>query len=73
MPVTGSGGTVLVDRSRCLGHGVCVGLAVGVFDLDDAGLAVVRDALTPDDLLLAVRAERRCPQKAITVNIPSTT
>lgn len=62
---------IAVDRTLCRGYAVCVGIAGAVFDLDDDGLAFVREGLTSDSLNLARRAERRCPQKAITVNVPT--
>ena len=38
---------VSVDRVRCCGYAVCVGLSPEVFDLDEDGLARVRDRRRP--------------------------
>lgn len=59
---------VSVDRGRCCGYAVCVGLCPEVFDLDDDGLArIVIDAV-PVELEAAVRhAEASCPEAAIVV------
>ena len=58
---------VEVDSGRCQGHARCNVMCPEVFDLDDAGYAVVRDAHVPaaleDDVLDAVA---NCPEQAIT-------
>ena len=57
---------VLVDRDLCEANGVCAGLAPGVFDLDDDGIAIVLDATAaPDDKI--VLAAQGCPTQAIAV------
>ncbi len=55
-----------VDRARCIGSGVCVRIAPGVFELDDEGVAVVVDAkaATRGELLAAAET---CPTFAIHV------
>jgi ferredoxin len=67
-PTTGQWLDVSVDRGRCCGYAVCVGLCPEVFDLDDDGLAsIVIDAI-PVELETAVRhAAASCPEAAITV------
>ena len=59
---------VSVDRGRCCGYAVCVGLCPEVFDLDEDGLArIVIDAV-PIKLEAAVRhAAASCPEAAIIV------
>ena len=59
---------VSVDRGRCCGYAVCVGVCPEVFDLDDDGLAhIVTDAV-PIEFEAAVRhAEASCPEAAIIV------
>lgn len=72
-PIPGQSLDVSVDRGRCCGYAVCVGLCPEVFDLDDDGLArIVIDSI-PVELEAAVRhAEASCPEAAITVtNGPS--
>ncbi len=53
-----------VDRTRCIGSGVCVRIAPDVFELDDEGVAVVIDsqAATRSELLAAAET---CPTFAI--------
>ncbi len=57
---------ISIDREKCMGSGNCVYWAPQVFDLDDAGMAiVVGDPLDDDERVhLAVR---NCPTEAITV------
>lgn len=57
---------VSVDEDVCAGHGICLGLAPEVFDLDDDGYAVVLVAEVPDEQVEAVRkAVQQCPTGAI--------
>jgi ferredoxin len=58
--------TVEVDRSRCLGTGVCCFYAPSTFDLDEEGRSTVVDPDgDPDD---AVRnAVEACPTRALTI------
>ena len=53
-----------VDRNLCIGSGICVDTAPGVFQLDDSMVAVVLDmkAASPDTLWEAARG---CPTDAI--------
>ena len=50
---------VSIDRGRCCGYAVCVGLCPEVFDLDDDGLARIVLDTVPVELESAVRARRR--------------
>lgn len=60
--------SVEVDRKKCQGHGQCVAMASGLFELDDDGFAVVLKAsLGTEDLLAAQDAEDSCPEQAITL------
>ncbi len=52
----------VIDDGACAGHGDCVAIAPGVFELED--VAVVAGS-GPDDLILA--AAEACPSLAITV------
>lgn len=57
---------VEIDRDACMGSGNCVWEAVGVFELDDDGIAAVADvSAAPEDTI--VSAARNCPAKAISV------
>ncbi len=59
---------VSVDRVRCCGYAVCVGLCPEVFDLDDDGLARIVIDFIPLELEASVRhAEASCPEAAIIV------
>ncbi len=55
-----------IDRDRCMGSGNCVYEAVGAFDLDDDGVAMVVDPEAVDEATL-LSAARNCPTQAITV------
>lgn len=60
---------VKVDGTKCHGHNRCVALAPEVFDVDDAGLAVVTQDPVPADQEQRVRrAELACPERAITLD-----
>ena len=59
---------VEVDADCCGGFGQCVVLCPDVFELTDAGYAVVLLPEVPSELEAIVReAEQRCPTHAITV------
>jgi len=62
---------VVVDRSKCTGEGICVGIAPAVFELDDEGIAVVVDPEGAERETI-VEAAESCPSAAITVVEPST-
>lgn len=62
------GWSVHVDRTRCLGCGVCVAYAPGSFTQDGAGLAVLCDP--PVDSLDEIRtAVDSCPTGALSLAI----
>lgn len=57
---------VEVDRDRCEGNAVCVGLAPELFELDDDDYAVVlADPVPADQEELAERAIAECPRAAL--------
>jgi ferredoxin len=57
---------VEVDRDRCEGNAVCVGIAPDLFDLDDDDYAVVKqDPVAPDQEDLAEQAINECPRAAL--------
>jgi ferredoxin len=57
---------VTVDEDRCAGHGMCLTLCPGVFDLSDDGWAIADPAEVPADLEAAAReAIENCPERAI--------
>ena len=57
---------ITVDRDVCIGAASCVGVAPGVFELDDEYKSVVKDpgGETPETIRQAAAA---CPVGAITV------
>jgi ferredoxin len=58
---------VEVDRDRCEGNAVCVGIAPNLFDLDEEDYAVVlTDPVPPDQEQLALQAIAECPRAALT-------
>ena len=57
---------VEVDRDRCEGNAVCVGISPDVFDLDDEDYAVVKqDPISPEMEDLAEQAIAECPRAAL--------
>lgn len=57
---------VKVDRDRCEGNAICVGIAPDLFDLDDDEYAVLKvDVIPPDQEELASRAVAECPRAAL--------
>ncbi|MGW1377835.1 ferredoxin [Streptomyces sp. NPDC002446] len=65
--------TVSIDRDRCVGAGMCVLTAPGVFDQDDEdGRVLLLTADPPADRTSAARsAAGFCPAQAITVTDPT--
>ncbi|OBI32464.1 ferredoxin [Mycobacterium sp. E2238] len=57
---------VIVDRDRCEGNAVCMGIAPDIFDLDDDDYAVVKlDHIPADQEQLAEQAIAECPRAAL--------
>jgi ferredoxin len=57
---------VKVDRDRCEGNAVCLGIAPDIFDLDDEDYAVVKaDPVPADQEALAEQAIVECPRAAL--------
>jgi ferredoxin len=57
---------VEVDRDRCEGNAVCLGVAPDIFDLDDEDYAVVKlDPVPVDQEELAEQAIAECPRAAL--------
>ncbi|MDG2907997.1 MAG: ferredoxin [Acidimicrobiales bacterium] len=67
-PARGPMARVIVDRSRCTGHGRCYVLSPDVFESDDDGYCTTDLAEVPADLLeQAERGAANCPEEAITL------
>ena len=57
---------VKVDRHRCEGNAVCLGIAPDIFDLDDEDYAVVKtDPIPTDQEELAEQSIAECPRAAL--------
>lgn len=57
---------VKVDRDRCEGNAVCLGIAPDIFDLDDEDYAVVKTDPIPDGQEdLAEQSIAECPRAAL--------
>jgi ferredoxin len=57
---------VEVDRDRCEGNAVCVGIAPDLFDLDDEDYAVLKvDEIPAGQEDLAEQAIAECPRAAL--------
>lgn len=57
---------VVVDRDRCEGNAVCVGIAPDLFELDDDDYVVVtKDPIPADAEARAEQAIAECPRAAL--------
>ena len=57
---------VEVDRDRCEGNAVCVGIAPDLFKLDDEDYVMVtKDPIPADREALAEQAIAECPRAAL--------
>jgi ferredoxin len=57
---------VEVDRDRCEGNAVCVGIAPDLFDLDDDDYAVIKADPVPEGQEdLAEQSIAECPRAAL--------
>jgi ferredoxin len=57
---------VVVDRTRCQGHGLCALFAPELFSLDDGGYSVVGEMTVPAGFVdVARRVADNCPERAI--------
>ena len=60
--------TIVVDRGRCTGIGICESISPDRFEVDDDGTLIVRDDLvTPDTLAEIEDAVRSCPAAALSL------
>lgn len=57
---------IAVNSATCIGSAQCVRLAAGVFDLDDAGRAIVVDSSAAAEDVIAEAAEA-CPTGSIRI------
>ncbi|NVN53497.1 ferredoxin [Mycolicibacterium hippocampi] len=57
---------VEVDRDRCEGNAVCVGIAPDLYELDDEDYAVVKlDPVPAEEEALAEQSIAECPRAAL--------
>lgn len=57
---------IIVDRDRCEGNAVCVGIAPDLFELDDDDYVVVtKDPIPADRVAAAEQAIAECPRAAL--------
>ncbi|WP_433389406.1 ferredoxin [Micromonospora sp. KLBMP9576] len=66
MSATGERWRVQVDRTRCIGSGICAGTAPAHFVLRDGLSHPLAERVAPDDTL--VDAADSCPVEAIVVS-----
>ncbi len=58
---------VVVDRDRCEGNAVCVGIAPDLFELDEQDYVIVtKDPIPADQEAQAEQAIAECPRAALT-------
>lgn len=59
---------VIVNKDKCLGCGMCVGICPGIFDFDDDGLAKAdNDKINSENKNIVNEAIDSCPVGAIEV------
>lgn len=58
---------VCIDKSGCIGCGLCAGTCPEVFEMDAEGLAQVLAQPTPETVECAKEAAEGCPATVITV------
>jgi ferredoxin len=59
---------VVVDRSRCVGTGICESTAPAVFEIDDDGRLVIEECdVAPDRLDPVHAAVANCPTQALSL------
>ena len=58
-----------VDQRLCSGHARCAAVAPEIFTLDDNGyISFSEKEVSPDQLALARRGARACPERALTLD-----
>lgn len=60
--------SVRIDRHLCVGFGDCLDVAPDVFELDDDGIAVVREGTGPVTRERLMAACESCPVDAMTLH-----
>lgn len=60
---------IVIDPTRCRGHGTCVALLARHLELDPWHFPLVTDPIVTDDLDAARHAEHLCPELAFHVVI----
>jgi len=59
---------VKADNRLCSGHARCAAVAPEIFTLDDNGyIGFTEKEITPEQLPLARRGVRACPERALTL------
>jgi ferredoxin len=59
---------VVVNRTRCIGIGICESIAEEYFEVnDDGSLTVLQESVSSDDLGLVREAVLGCPGRALTL------
>ncbi len=54
---------IIIDRRKCTGEALCVGIAPEVFDLDEEGIAIVIDPEGADEETLIEAVEKLVRRK----------
>jgi len=59
---------IVVDRSRCIGTGICESIAADVFEVrDDGTLELLTDEVADTDRERMEQAVARCPTAALSI------
>jgi ferredoxin len=59
--------SVELDATACCGSGLCAAIAPDAFQLDPAGIAVIRDGAAASDRAALLKAARNCPTLCISL------
>ena len=60
--------TIVVDRNRCTGIGICESVSPERFEVDDDGTLIVHDDLVTPDIRADIEdAVRSCPASALSL------
>ncbi len=55
---------IKILRDKCISAGTCVAIASDTFELDDEGIAIIKDASGNDEQTI-IDAAKSCPTQAI--------
>lgn len=64
--------TIVIERSRCCGYGLCAAVCPEIYKLDENGIVFIDSEFVPAGLEeAAIEGAASCPAEAIMVQAPS--